>query len=87
MQNPDGKRNADGRGSIRRRTFRLILGACAALVIAYVVLSNVSGVTGTAPMLAMPVVVARDGVLVRAGEIRSFQYQFAETKTSFEKMQ
>lgn len=35
-------------------------------------------------MLAMPVVVARDGVLVRAVEIRSFQYQFAETKTSFE---
>lgn len=36
-------------------------------------------------MLAMPVMVARDGVLVRAGEIRSFQYQFAEMETSYGK--
>lgn len=69
---------------MRKRILRLILGACAVLVIAYVILSNVSGVTGIAPMLAMPVVVVRDGALVQARDVRSFQYQFSEAQTSFE---
>jgi len=56
----------------------LLLGVWAVLVIGFFAFPIMFSSRASGPMLAMPVEVARDGVLIRARDIRSFQYQFAE---------
>ncbi len=65
---------------MKDKTRYLLFGVWAVLVIGFFAFPIMFSSRARGPMLAMPVVVARDGVLIQAQDIRSFQYQFAEVQ-------